>query len=187
MDWKRFDRARRTVGPEGLDLIESYAEGRINRRDFVRRGTVIGLSVPFLGAVIAACGGDDDDASTDTDGATAAPARRPAPNRRAPAGLGPRAASSASPRRSRPVRSIRSAMQDLGTYGIIAQCFEFLATLGESDIAPGLAESWEPNEDGSVWTFQLRQGVTWHDGTPTSRRPTSPPRSTVSPPPTTPG
>ncbi|MEX0846445.1 MAG: ABC transporter substrate-binding protein [Ilumatobacteraceae bacterium] len=27
-----------------------------------------------------------------------------------------------------------------------------------------LAESWTPNDDGSVWTFALRQGVTWHDG-----------------------
>ena len=56
-------------------------------------------------------------------------------------------------------------MQDLGTYGVIAQCFEFLCTLGETDIAPGLAESWEPNDDGSVWTFNLRQGVKWQDGT----------------------
>ena len=57
-------------------------------------------------------------------------------------------------------------MQDLGTYGMIAQCFEFLCTLGdEGAIAPGLAESWESNEDGTVWTFHLRQGVKWHDGT----------------------
>ncbi len=77
-------------------------------------------------------------------------------------------------------------MQDLGTYGVIAQCFEFLATLGDDgDIAPGLAESWEPNEDGSVWTFSLRQGVTWQAGG-TSPRPTWRPRSTASRPPTTP-
>src|SRR4029450_10710267 len=57
------------------------------------------------------------------------------------------------------------AMQDLGAYGLVAQCFEFLATLGENgEIAPGLAESWEPNEDGSVWTFPLREGVKWQDG-----------------------
>jgi peptide/nickel transport system substrate-binding protein len=55
-------------------------------------------------------------------------------------------------------------MQDLGSYGIVAQCFEFLCTLGDDDIAPGLAESWSPNDDGSVWTFQLRQGVKWQDG-----------------------
>ncbi len=31
---------------------------------------------------------------------------------------------------------------------------------------PLLAESWESNEDGTVWTFYLREGVTFHDGTP---------------------
>jgi peptide/nickel transport system substrate-binding protein len=57
-------------------------------------------------------------------------------------------------------------MQDLGSYGVIAQCFEFLCTLGDNGaIAPGLAESWSPNADGSVWTFKLRQGVKWQDGT----------------------
>ena len=32
-------------------------------------------------------------------------------------------------------------------------------------IIPDLAESWEV-EDGQVYTFTLREGVTWHDGTP---------------------
>ena len=34
------------------------------------------------------------------------------------------------------------------------------------DVHPVLAESWEPNEDATEWTFALRQGVTWHDGKP---------------------
>lgn len=29
-----------------------------------------------------------------------------------------------------------------------------------------LAVSWEPNADATVWTFKLREGVTWHDGEP---------------------
>jgi peptide/nickel transport system substrate-binding protein len=31
---------------------------------------------------------------------------------------------------------------------------------------PLLAESWEPNEDGTVWTFHLRPDVKFHDGEP---------------------
>ena len=31
---------------------------------------------------------------------------------------------------------------------------------------PYLAESWEPNEDLSEWTFHLKPGITFHDGSP---------------------
>ena len=33
-------------------------------------------------------------------------------------------------------------------------------------IVPGLAETWSVSDDGRVYTFNLRQGVTFHDGTP---------------------
>ncbi len=34
------------------------------------------------------------------------------------------------------------------------------------DFVPGLAERWEMAPDGLSWTFMLRRGVTFHDGTP---------------------
>jgi len=36
--------------------------------------------------------------------------------------------------------------------------------VGGTDVIPSLAESFEANEDLTVWTFHLRQGVTFHDG-----------------------
>jgi len=36
----------------------------------------------------------------------------------------------------------------------------------EFKLAPGLATSWKVAEDGRTWTFELRKGVTFHDGTP---------------------
>src|SRR5690606_23510328 len=37
---------------------------------------------------------------------------------------------------------------------------------GSAQVEPLLATSWEPNEDSTVWTFNLREGVSFHDGTP---------------------
>ena len=58
------------------------------------------------------------------------------------------------------------AMADLGTYCPVTTCFDYLVNAVGGDVTPALAESWKPNADGSVWTFVLRQGVKWHDGTP---------------------
>jgi peptide/nickel transport system substrate-binding protein len=34
------------------------------------------------------------------------------------------------------------------------------------NMQPRLAESWETNDDASEWTFHLREGMKWSDGTP---------------------
>jgi peptide/nickel transport system substrate-binding protein len=35
---------------------------------------------------------------------------------------------------------------------------------------PDLAKSWNSSPDGKVWTFNIRKGVKWHDGTPMTAR-----------------
>lgn len=47
------------------------------------------------------------------------------------------------------------------------QMYEGLLRLepGTADPAPSLATEWEQSEDGRQWTFQLREGVKFHDGT----------------------
>src|SRR5688572_28225892 len=51
---------------------------------------------------------------------------------------------------------------------IIESVFETLVRFSDRgvDLVAGLAESWERAADGKTWTFRLRSGVTFHDGTP---------------------
>ncbi len=58
--------------------------------------------------------------------------------------------------------------QDGETFRVSRQIFEGLVGTepGTADPAPLLAESWESSEDGMTHTFQLKEGVTFHDGTP---------------------
>ncbi|WP_121060754.1 ABC transporter substrate-binding protein [Chachezhania antarctica] len=49
---------------------------------------------------------------------------------------------------------------------LYANVFEGLTRfMGDGSVVPALAESWEISEDGKTYTFKLREGVTFHDGT----------------------
>ncbi|PZF95295.1 ABC transporter substrate-binding protein [Micromonospora endophytica] len=50
---------------------------------------------------------------------------------------------------------------------VARQVFETLVRPeeGGTKVSPGLAESWEPDAAGTTWTFKLRSGVKFHDGT----------------------
>lgn len=48
---------------------------------------------------------------------------------------------------------------------VYSNVFEGLTRFGpDGAVNPGLAESWDISEDGTVYTFTLRSGVTFHDG-----------------------
>jgi len=51
---------------------------------------------------------------------------------------------------------------------VITNVFDTLVTYDDetTDLVPSLAESWKTSDDGLTWTFQLRPGVLFHDGTP---------------------
>jgi peptide/nickel transport system substrate-binding protein len=59
-------------------------------------------------------------------------------------------------------------ISDGESYRPTLQIFDTLIQLkpGTTELEPGLATSWESNEDGTAWTLQLREGVNFHDGTP---------------------
>ncbi len=59
------------------------------------------------------------------------------------------------------------ALYSLQEMVILGQVMEPLVSLdNEGNFVPVLAEEWSTSEDGLTWTFKLREGVTFHDGTP---------------------
>ncbi len=54
------------------------------------------------------------------------------------------------------------------SYEVCTQIFDGLLAFapGTTDVVPALATAWEANEDATQWTFTLREGVTFSDGTP---------------------
>jgi peptide/nickel transport system substrate-binding protein len=56
---------------------------------------------------------------------------------------------------------------DQGGLELIGNVGEFLVFTDQHfNYHPWLATSWSPNADASVWTFKIRQGVKFNDGTP---------------------
>jgi peptide/nickel transport system substrate-binding protein len=54
------------------------------------------------------------------------------------------------------------------TFRVTRQIVENLVGIkpGTAELEPELAKSWESSEDGKTWTFELQEGVKFHDGTP---------------------
>ena len=55
IDHGRFGRVRQDQGEIANHIIDELAAARLSRRDFIRRASVVGISAPLLGSILAAC------------------------------------------------------------------------------------------------------------------------------------
>jgi len=150
-DNRRLDQLRAGQGEIGNHVIDEYVAGRLSRRDFLRRGTVVGLSVPLLGGVLAACGSSGSSSPSSSSGSGAG-----------------KAGATIKVGIVVPTAAINPVtVADQGGLDMLAQTGEYLCLSTQTlALKPVLATSWSPNSTADVWTFKIRQGVKFHDGSP---------------------
>jgi peptide/nickel transport system substrate-binding protein len=150
IDHGRLDGLRAGRGPVEEHVIDEFVAGRLSRRDFVRRAGLVGLSMPVIGGILAACGSSGTSSSGSGSGGAGQA------NATIKAGILVPAAA---------VNPLTIA--DQGGLELIGNVGEFLVfTDHQGNYHPWLATSWTSNSDASVWTFKIRQGVKFNDGTP---------------------
>jgi peptide/nickel transport system substrate-binding protein len=136
----------------------------------------IGALIATAAIVVAACGGSTATTAPATaapasaePGATAAPASE-APASESPAAGVPKAGGTLVVALSADInRTDPALVDDANSTYVESQVIETLVTLkpGTGDeIIPALATEWSVSDDGLSYTFKLRDGVKFHDGTP---------------------
>ena len=154
-----LSRFRRGQGEIANHVIDEFAAGRLSRRDFIRRGTVVGISIPVLDAILTACGSSPSTTSAATSPSSSASGSASAagqPGATINAGI------------VVPTAAINPlTVADQGGLDMLAQTGEYLTFSDQSlNLHPVLATSWTPNTAADVWTFKIRQGVKFSNGHP---------------------
>ena len=152
-----LSRFRRGQGEIANHVIDEFAAGRLSRRDFIRRATVVGISIPVLDGILTACGSSATSSSpvssTSASGSATAAGKAGATIN---AGI------------VVPTGEINPlTVADQGGLDMLAQTGEYL-TLSDQELNlhPVLATSWKANSTADVWTFKIRQGVKFSNGHP---------------------
>lgn len=143
---EHIEQYRREAGELENEVIDEYRAGRLTRRELLQRGSVLGMSIPFL--TLLAVG---------PEAAFAAPRRvlRSTAGKIRVGGLIPDG--SLEP----------PLLQSGGALGVSHLAGEQLAFADKNSVlVPRLATSWKSSNNAKTWTFQIRKGVKFHDGTP---------------------
>jgi peptide/nickel transport system substrate-binding protein len=155
IDNRRLARLRRGQGEIANHIIDELAAGRLSRRDFIRRASVIGISVPLAGSILEACSSSSSSGTTSSSSSASSSATG-APGAVIRAGI------------STPAEAINPVIvADQGGLDMLAQTGEYLVLSDQTlTLKPVLATSWSSNSKADVWTFKIRQGVKFHNGAP---------------------
>lgn len=147
---RELDEFRRDeAGPLENALIDDLASGEMDRQEFIRRASVLGLSMSAIGVALGAFGG-----AAPAFGGTAAPAGSVGGRLRVGI-IPPPVAAGLDPH-------LYNNVGDLQTGGING---EFLTRATPSlTLLPELATSWKPNRNATRWTYKLRPGVKFQSG-----------------------
>ena len=152
-----FARFRRGQGEIANHVIDEFAAGRLSRREFIRRGTVVGISIPVIDTILTACGSSPSSTSSSTSASGS--------GNSSAAG---KAGATINAGIVVPTASINPlTVADQGGLDMLAQTGEYLALSDQSlNLHPVLATSWKANSAADVWTFKIRQGVKFSNGHP---------------------
>ncbi|RIK28333.1 MAG: hypothetical protein DCC55_38825 [Chloroflexi bacterium] len=147
----------RKIHPAVLDAASDMRKGKINRRDFLRFATLLGVAAPAAYA-LAGCG---------PTGAPVAPAAPAAQTNGQPAaatgGITRGGAWTSAMQLQRIDHPARLSWIQGGN--VVRQVNEYLTEVGADNITrPHLLDRWEASDDVQTWTLYLRQGVTFNNG-----------------------
>jgi peptide/nickel transport system substrate-binding protein len=129
------------VHPKIKDVTEQYRSGKMDRREFLRTSTLLGLSAAAAYSVVGM-------ADPTIEAAAATPKK---------GGI-------------LKCSMVVQEMADPATYSwveksnVARQICEYMTITGPDNVTrPYLAESWTASDDLKTWTFKLRKGVKWHN------------------------
>ncbi len=137
---------RDEAGPLENQVIDELLGGEVDRQEFLQRATMYGLGAGTIGALLAVAG--------ERSLAYGAPLEAVQAGGTIRLGI-PVFGASLEP-------YLLNEGGSLAFAGIPGEYLTFTTPTG--NVAPWLAASWRPNADATVWTFQLRRGVRFHNG-----------------------